>query len=99
VFDLLQLLGATAILAAFIATQRRWLAPLEYASLTLNLAGSGLLACLALIGHQWGFLLLEGGWALVSAGGLWSRRVRGHPEHRLDFQPPTEAAPRATGGY
>ncbi|HXO07790.1 MAG TPA: hypothetical protein VN880_07140 [Solirubrobacteraceae bacterium] len=52
-----------------------------------------------MIGHQWGFLLFEGGWALVSAGGRWSRRVRGHPERRLDFQPATEAAPRATGGY
>jgi hypothetical protein len=85
VFDLLQILGATAILAAFIATQRGWLEPSAYASLILNLVGSALLACLALIGHQWGFLLLEGGWAVVCAGGLWSRRARGHPEHGLDF--------------
>ncbi len=83
--DLLQLLGAIAVLAAFIAVQRDWLKPSSRPSLVLNLVGSGTLACLALIGRQWGFLLLEGSWALVSAGGLWSRRARGRPEHGLDF--------------
>jgi hypothetical protein len=76
--DLLQLLGATAVLAAYIAIQRGWLAPSAYGALLMNLAGSSTLACLALIGRQWGFLLLEGGWALVSAAGLWSRRTRDH---------------------
>lgn len=83
--DLLQLLGATAVLAAFIAIQRGWLEPSAYASLILNLAGSALLAVLALIGRQWGFLLLEASWALVSAAGLWSRWPRPDPRRRLDF--------------
>jgi hypothetical protein len=85
VSDLLQLLGATAVLAAFIAIQRGWLEPSAYASLILNLAGSALLAVLALIGRQWGFLLLEASWALVSAAGLWSRRLRPDPRRRLNF--------------
>jgi hypothetical protein len=38
--------------------------------LTLNLAGSAILAADAAAGDQWGFLLLEGAWALVSLLGL-----------------------------
>lgn len=36
----------------------------------LNLAGSAILAADAAAGAQWGFLLLEGAWALVSLLGL-----------------------------
>ncbi len=36
----------------------------------MNLVGSGLLAGLALLGDNWGFLLLEGVWAVVAARGL-----------------------------
>jgi hypothetical protein len=42
----------------------------SYAYLWLNALGSAVLAWLALDGHQWGFLLLEGVWALVSAWGI-----------------------------
>jgi hypothetical protein len=73
VSQVLQILGALAVLGAFIAVQAGWLMPRSYPSLILNLAGSGLLAVLALIGGQWGFLLLEASWAAVSAAGLWSQ--------------------------
>jgi hypothetical protein len=36
----------------------------------VNFVGSAILAVLALLARQWGFLLLEGVWALVSANGL-----------------------------
>jgi hypothetical protein len=36
----------------------------------MNLIGSAILAILALFGEQFGFLLLEGVWALVSAWSL-----------------------------
>ena len=71
--QVLQVLGALAVLGAFIAIQAGWLTPRSYPSLILNLTGSGVLAALALAGGQWGFLLLEASWAAVSAAGLWSR--------------------------
>jgi hypothetical protein len=37
----------------------------------LNLLGSATLAVLAWYGRQWGFLLLEAVWALVSGWGLF----------------------------
>jgi hypothetical protein len=69
----LQILGAIAILVAFVAVQAGLIQPRSYLSITLNLAGSALLAALALIGQQWGFALLEVSWAVVSAHSLRAR--------------------------
>jgi hypothetical protein len=66
----LQLVGAVAILAAFALAQLGRLSQDAPAYLWLNVAGSALLAGLALAASQWGFLLLEGCWALISAWGL-----------------------------
>jgi hypothetical protein len=41
--------------------------------LWLNLVGSMLLAVLAAIESQWGFVLLEASWGLVAAWGLVNR--------------------------
>ena len=68
--QVLQVLGALAVLVAFIAVQRGALEPRSSIALVLNLLGASLLACLAFAGHQWGFLLLEGSWAGVSLAGL-----------------------------
>lgn len=68
--ELLQIVGAIAVLIPFAWSQLGTLrldAPLY---LWLNLAGSGLLAVLALHDRQWGFLLLEGVWALVALRGV-----------------------------
>ncbi|HTP22873.1 MAG TPA: hypothetical protein VMJ65_24920 [Solirubrobacteraceae bacterium] len=71
----LQLAGALAVLSAFVAVQSGRAAPSSRITLATNLAGSSLLAVLALTGRQWGFLLLEGAWAAVSAAGLARRLI------------------------
>ena len=71
--QLVQIFGALLILAAFTAAQVRLLDQRSYPYLVLNLVGSAILAVLAFEEQQWGFLLLEGVWALVSLGGLIAR--------------------------
>ena len=68
--QILQLIGAIAILIPFILAQFRVLDTQSLLYLLLNIAGSGVLAALALAGRQWGFVLLESTWALVSLWGL-----------------------------
>ena len=66
----LQLVGALLILAPFAWQQLGSLRPDSTPYLWLNLLGSGLLAALALIGEQWGFVLLEGCWAMLTLRSL-----------------------------
>jgi hypothetical protein len=73
---LLQLLGALMVLAAFVAVQAGVTEPSSQAASSLNFVGSSVLAVLALSGRQWGFLLLEGAWAAVSAVSLARGRLR-----------------------
>ena len=65
-----QIAGALLILAGFAGTQYGRLATDDKLYLVLNLVGSAILAVLAAIDHQWGFLMLEAVWALVSAQSL-----------------------------
>ena len=67
---MVQIAGAVLILAAFLAAQAGRFDYRSRAYLTLNLAGSIVLAYDALHGQEWGFLLLESVWAAVSAWGL-----------------------------
>jgi hypothetical protein len=75
--QLVQLLASLVVLVAFAAGQRGLLAPQSRRYLALNLAGSAVLAVLAAQERQWGFLLLEVCWALVSGWGLLARAGRG----------------------
>lgn len=68
--QVIQVVGAVLILVAFTAVQLERMRPDSQVYLFLNLAGSAILAVLALIGSQWGFVLLESVWAVVSAWGL-----------------------------
>jgi hypothetical protein len=68
--QLVQIVGALLILAGFAAVQFDRMRPDSRLYLTLNLVGSAILAVLAYVEHQWGFLLLETVWAIVSAWGL-----------------------------
>ena len=70
--QVVQVVGALLILAAFAAVQFERMRPDSRLYLALNLVGSIILAALALHAKQWGFLLLEAVWAIVSAWGLFS---------------------------
>ena len=67
--QLVQIVGTILILVAFAGAQFGRLEQRSVAYLVLNLIGSLILAVLAAIESQLGFLLLEGVWSLVS---LWS---------------------------
>lgn len=76
--QVVQVVGALCILAAFSAAQFRLLNQESYTYLVLNLVGSVILTVLAWFERQWGFLLLEFVWAIVSAWGIFAHR-RGKP--------------------
>jgi hypothetical protein len=71
----LQLVGAILVLAGFTLAQVRVLDPQSLTYLVLNAVGAAILATLAFVGEQWGFLLLEGVWTVVSVAGLLARRT------------------------
>jgi hypothetical protein len=73
--QVIQIIGSLLVLAAFTGAQRGRLAQTSLTYLGLNLVGSSVLAVLAAAGQQWGFLLLETVWALVSAASL-AQQVR-----------------------
>lgn len=67
---LIELVGAALILSAFVLAQ---LGRLRTASLTymvLNFVGAAILAVVAALDGDTGFLLLEGVWAIVSGFGI-----------------------------
>ena len=78
--QVISVVGALLILIPFAANQINRLNRDSVAYQLMNLAGSGILAIIAVIERQYGFLLLEGTWALVSLWGLlsvWRGRVAG----------------------
>ena len=76
--QVVQVIGALMILIAYAAAQTgRWSTDaLVY--LWLNQVGSVILAVLAATSQNWGFLLLEGIWAIVTAVSLVKRREATH---------------------
>ena len=82
---MIQLAGALLILAGFIAAQAGRVSPHALSYVALNFAGSVILTYVALDGRNWGFLLLEGVWAIVS---LWALIQIGRRRRRA---PPSAA--------
>ncbi|GAA5187729.1 hypothetical protein GCM10023322_36680 [Rugosimonospora acidiphila] len=65
-FDVIQIVGSLLILAAFVAAQLGRLDSSSYRYLISNAVGSAILTVTAVVNLEWGFILLEGVWALVS---------------------------------
>ena len=75
-FDVVQIVGALLVLVCFLLALVERVNPAGYRYLVTNLAGSGAMTVTAVIAGEWGFVFLEGTWALVSAWGL-VQRLRG----------------------
>ena len=79
--QVVQVIGSLLVLAGFALSQRGVVNSKSLSYLILNLVGSGILSVEAVVEKQWGFLLLEGVWAIVSAislvGVLRSRKPAG----------------------
>jgi hypothetical protein len=76
--QIIEIAGALFILSAFVLAQLGRLTTTSRLYLLLNLAGSGILAVVAALDGDAGFLLLEGVWAAVSAFAL-ARLLLGAP--------------------
>jgi hypothetical protein len=68
--QIVSFVGALLILGAFAANNLGKLATQSIAYQVLNLIGAGCLTFTAWVGHQYGFVLLEGSWTLLSVWGL-----------------------------
>ena len=71
VYQLISLIGAILILFAFAAVQMRRMESQSVSYQSLNLAGGVCLCIAAVASMQYGFILLEGCWTVVSVYGLW----------------------------
>lgn len=69
-FQLLGLVGAVLVLLAYVGLQRGVLRQESLAYGVLNLVGASCLAWIAIVDRRWGFILLEGTWALISIPGV-----------------------------
>ena len=83
--QLVSVLGSLLVLGAYVASQFGYLSAKGLAYAFANIMGSGILAVVAVLEAQWGFLLLEGAWASVSLVAVVRHRAKTntHRERRL----------------
>lgn len=74
--QIVQIAGALLVLAGFVLAQLDVLDQTSYTYLIPNLVGSGALTATGVLSQDWGFVFLEGVWALVSTAGV-VQRLRG----------------------
>ena len=72
-WQLVSLVGAGLIVAAYVALQRHWWTSRGAAYLWFNLIGAALLAAVAIADRRVGFIILEAVWAAVSLASLVRR--------------------------
>jgi hypothetical protein len=68
--QVVSVLGALAILAAYAANQFGLIGPSNLSYSAMNFVGSAVLTVIAVVEVQWGFILLEGVWAILSLWGM-----------------------------
>jgi len=71
IYQIISLLGAILILFASAASVPRRMQSESALYQSLNLFGGICLCIAAVASMQYGFILLEGSWAVLSAHGLW----------------------------
>jgi len=74
--QLVSVLGSLLVLVAYVASQFGWLSLKGLSFAFANIVGSGILAVVAALEEQWGFLLLESAWALVSLVAVVRQRAK-----------------------
>jgi hypothetical protein len=82
--QLVSVLGSLLVLVAYVANQFGYLSAKGLAYAFANIVGSGILAVIAALEAQWGFLVLEGAWALVSLVAVVRQKAKAntHRERR-----------------
>lgn len=71
--QLVSIVGALLILGGYLALQRGWLAATDRRFNLMNFVGAVLLCWVAVVDRRYGFVLLEGVWALLSIPPLLRR--------------------------
>ena len=83
--QIVSVLGSLLVLLAYVANQFGWLRATGIGYAFANIVGSGILAVIAALEEQWGFLLLEGAWASVSLVAVVGRGAK--PAKRRERRP------------
>lgn len=78
--QIVSIVGALLILLPFGGSQLGRMSTESLAYQVMNLVGAALLTTVAIIESQYGFILLEGTWTVMSAIGLW--KVSSRPQLR-----------------
>jgi hypothetical protein len=90
--QLVSVLGSLLVLVAYVASQFGWLSVKGPAYAYANIVGSGILAVVAALEAQWGFLLLEGAWASVSLVAVVRQRTKPNTRRGRRVSDPRVAA-------